>query len=197
MSTACWEDFAFILAIILSYIKSVYFWYRRYPWEIKKMVPKVILEGTRLTRKTDLAFVWMSNPDSRPRKFSIIHLYSAEWWAFTMSLGKRADQLCTFREPWQWKRMQPGFIFWLQRYYSGSLIDSYIHPDVPANLSRKILWFSWLNNDVTSWFQMNFWPEPRILRASQGRAPESVWESIPINDFRIHYESEQLKILDI
>src|SRR4051794_39553278 len=51
----------------------------------RKMVPKIILEGTRLTQKTDLAFALNEHPRIvGPRKYRYHSpLVSAEWCAFT------------------------------------------------------------------------------------------------------------------
>lgn len=51
----------------------------------KKLVPKIILEGTRLTHKTDLAIALNEHPDVvGPRRYRYHSpLVSAEWCAFT------------------------------------------------------------------------------------------------------------------
>ena len=53
--------------------------------EVSKLCPKVILEGTRLTHKTDLAFALNEHPRIvGPRKYRYHSpLVSAEWGAFT------------------------------------------------------------------------------------------------------------------
>ena len=52
---------------------------------MKKMMPKIILEGTRLTHKTDLAFALNSHPRLvGPRKYQYHSpLISGEWCGFT------------------------------------------------------------------------------------------------------------------
>ena len=87
-----------------------------------KMVPKVILEGTRLTRKTDLAFALNEHPRVvGPRKYRYHSpLVSAEWCAFTnfpwgrglINYGPEEEALAleTYAT---WVRL-----FELQRYYS-------------------------------------------------------------------------------
>ena len=51
----------------------------------KKLIPKIILEGTRLTFKTEIAFMLNEHPDIvGPRKYRYHSpLISAEWCAFT------------------------------------------------------------------------------------------------------------------
>jgi len=87
-----------------------------------KMVPKVILEGTRLTRKTDLAFALNEHPRVvGPRKYRYHSpLVSAEWCAFTNFPWGRGlinygpDEEALALETYAtWARL-----FELQRYYS-------------------------------------------------------------------------------
>jgi hypothetical protein len=87
-----------------------------------KMVPKLILEGTRLTHKTDLAFALNEHPRIvGPRKYRYHSpLISAEWCAFTnfpwgrglINFEPQEEELAleTYRT---WARL-----FELQRYYS-------------------------------------------------------------------------------
>src|SRR5512147_1313810 len=87
-----------------------------------KMVPKVILEGTRLTHKTDLAFALNEHPRVvGPRKYRYHSpLVSAEWCAFTnvpwgrglINFAPHEEDLAmeTYRT---WVRL-----FELQRFYS-------------------------------------------------------------------------------
>lgn len=86
------------------------------------MVPKVILEGTRLTRKTDLAFALNEHPRVvGPRKYRYHSpLVSAEWCAFTNFPWGRGlinygpDEEALAHETYAtWARL-----FELQRYYS-------------------------------------------------------------------------------
>ena len=51
----------------------------------RKLVPKVILEGTRLTHKTDIAFALNEHPGVvGPRRYRYHSpIVSAEWCAFT------------------------------------------------------------------------------------------------------------------
>ena len=87
-----------------------------------KLCPKIILEGTRLTRKTELAFALNEHPRVvGPRKYRYHSpLISAEWCAFTpfpwgrglINFEQQEEQLAleTYRT---WLRL-----FQLQRYYS-------------------------------------------------------------------------------
>jgi len=87
-----------------------------------KMVPKIILEGTRLTHKTDLAFALNEHPRIvGPRKYQYHSpLISGEWCAFTNYpwgeglINFRPEQEALAMETYHaWVR-----IFELQKYYS-------------------------------------------------------------------------------
>ncbi len=58
---------------------------REYPARVPKLTPKIILEGTRLTHKTDLAFALNEHPRIvGPRRYRYHSpLISAEWCGFT------------------------------------------------------------------------------------------------------------------
>jgi len=89
---------------------------------LAKLCPKIILEGTRLTHKTDIAFALNEHPRIvGPRKYRYHSpLVSAEWCAFTnvpwgrglINFEPREEALAmeTYRT---WVRL-----FELQRYYS-------------------------------------------------------------------------------
>lgn len=88
-----------------------------------KLTPKVILEGTRLTLKTEIAFALNEHPRLvGPRKYRYHSpLISAEWCTFTNYPWGRGP--INFESPWEellametyatWARM-----FELQKYYS-------------------------------------------------------------------------------
>lgn len=88
----------------------------------RKMVPKIILEGTRLTFKTEIAFALNEHPRIvGPRKYRYHSpLISAEWCAFTnfpwgrglINFAPEEEEMAmeTYRT---WVRL-----FELQRYYS-------------------------------------------------------------------------------
>lgn len=87
-----------------------------------KLVPKVILEGTRLTHKTDLAFALNEHPRVvGPRRYRYHSpLVSAEWCALTnVPWGRGLVNFAPEEEPLAmetyatWARL-----FELQRYYS-------------------------------------------------------------------------------
>lgn len=88
----------------------------------RKMCPKLILEGTRLTHKTDLAFALNEHPRIvGPRKYRYHSpLISGEWCAFTNTpwgrglINFNADEEPRAMETYRtWVRL-----FELQRYYS-------------------------------------------------------------------------------
>jgi hypothetical protein len=88
----------------------------------RKMVPKIILEGTRLTHKTDLAFALNEHPRVvGPRRYRYPSpLVSAEWCAFTNFPWGRGlvnfapeEEALALETYATWVRL-----FELQRYYS-------------------------------------------------------------------------------
>ena len=87
-----------------------------------KLTPKIILEGTRLTRKTDLAFALNEHPRIvGPRKYQYHSpLISGEWCAFTNSPWGRG--LINFEQQEEQQAMETYHtwlrLFELQRYYS-------------------------------------------------------------------------------
>ncbi len=118
-----------------------------------KLVPKVILEGTRLTFKTDIAFALNEHPRIvGPRKYRYHSpLISAEWCAFTnfpwgrglinFQPDEEALALETYRT---WVRL-----FELQRYYSW-IVDRF-HLSTQAYQLRtygKHYDFSWLEDKI-------------------------------------------------
>jgi len=89
---------------------------------MSKMVPKIILEGTRLTFKTEIAFELNENPRIvGPRKYRYHSpLISAEWCAFTNFPWGRGlinfepqEEALAMETYETWARL-----FELQRYYS-------------------------------------------------------------------------------
>jgi hypothetical protein len=116
---------------------------------IKKMVPKVILEGTRLTLKTDLAFALNAHPRIvGPRKYQYHSpLISAEWCAFTnfpwgrglinFDLSEEALAMETYAT---WVHL-----FELQRYYSWIIDRFHISTQMyQQTYHGKYYDFSWL-----------------------------------------------------
>ncbi|MCA9555733.1 MAG: hypothetical protein KC933_37225 [Myxococcales bacterium] len=88
----------------------------------RKMVPKVILEGTRLTHKTDLAFALNEHPRVvGPRKYRYHSpVISGEWCGFTNAPWGRG--LINFEPDEEAKALETYDtwvrLFELQRYYS-------------------------------------------------------------------------------
>lgn len=87
-----------------------------------KLCPKIILEGTRLTMKTDIAFALNEHPRIvGPRKYRYHSpLVSAEWCAFTNFPWGRG---CINFEPQEEAMAMETYATWarlfeLQRYYS-------------------------------------------------------------------------------
>jgi len=89
---------------------------------LPKLTPKIILEGTRLTHKTDLAFALNEHPRIvGPRKYQYHSpLISGEWCAFTNFPWGRG--LINFDQPEEQQAMETYHtwlrLFELQRYYS-------------------------------------------------------------------------------
>ncbi len=117
----------------------------------RKLCPKVILEGTRLTLKTEIAFALNEHPRIvGPRKYKYHSpLISAEWCAFTDFPWGRglinfdpAEEALALETYETWVRL-----FELQRYYSW-IIDRF-HISTQAYQLRthqKVYDFSWLEN---------------------------------------------------
>jgi len=114
-----------------------------------KMVPKVILEGTRLTFKTDIAFALNEHPRIvGPRKYRYHSpLISAEWCAFTNFPWGRGlinfephEEALAIETYATWARL-----FELQRYYSW-IIDRFHISTQMAQLRTygKRYDFTWL-----------------------------------------------------
>ncbi|NCC51189.1 MAG: hypothetical protein EOM20_08235 [Spartobacteria bacterium] len=87
-----------------------------------KLTPKIILEGTRLTFKTDLAFALNEHPRLVGERKYKYHspLISGEWCAFTNYPWGRG--LINFNPEEEWRAMETyqtwARLFELQRYYS-------------------------------------------------------------------------------
>src|SRR5688572_9409743 len=87
-----------------------------------KLCPKIILEGTRLTNKTDIAFALNEHPRIvGPRKYRYHSpLISAEWCSFTNFPWGRGMINCEPNEEAQAMETYRTWVhlFELQRYYS-------------------------------------------------------------------------------
>ncbi len=115
----------------------------------KKLCPKLILEGTRLTYKTEIAFALNENPRIvGPRKYRYHSpLISAEWCAFTnfpwgrglinFAAEEEAKAMETYRT---WVRLIE-----LQRYYSWIIDRFHISTKIYQRHSRQKEYdFRWL-----------------------------------------------------
>ncbi len=117
---------------------------------MKKLCPKIILEGTRLTFKTDLAFALNEHPKIvGPRKYRYHSpIISAEWCGFTnfpwgrglINFDPYSEEDLAFETYETWVRM-----FELQRYYSW-IVDRF-HISTRLHQIRANGWdydFRWL-----------------------------------------------------
>ena len=116
-----------------------------------KMVPKIILEGTRLTHKTDLAFALNEHPRVvGPRKYRYHSpVISAEWCAFTNVPWGRG--LVNFAPEEEGLAMETYAtwvrLFELQRYYSWIVDRFHVSTRVYQLQARgKDLDFRWLED---------------------------------------------------
>ncbi len=115
-----------------------------------KLVPKVILEGTRLTHKTDLAFALNEHPRVvGPRRYRYHSpLVSAEWCALTNFPWGRG--LVNFEGPEEEALAMETYATWarlfeLQRYYSWIVDRFHLSTQVWQRLRRgRELDFGWL-----------------------------------------------------
>ncbi len=117
----------------------------------RKMVPKIILEGTRLTHKTDLAFALNEHPRVvGPRKYRYHSpVISAEWCAFTNVPWGRGlvnfapeEETLAMETYATWVRL-----FELQRYYSWIVDRFHVSTRVYQLQARgKDLDFRWLED---------------------------------------------------
>ena len=114
-----------------------------------KMCPKIILEGTRLTFKTEIAFALNEHPRIvGPRKYRYHSpLISAEWCSFTNFPWGRGlinfepqEEAMAMETYHTWARM-----FELQKYYSWIIDRFHISTRaVQLNLHNKDYDFTWL-----------------------------------------------------
>lgn len=118
-----------------------------------KLCPKVILEGTRLTHKTDIAFALDDHPRIvGPRKYRYHSpLISAEWCGFTNFPWGRG--LINF-EPHEETLAMDTYHTWLRlfqqiRYYSWIVDRFHISTQVHQLLDRGVTYdFSWLEQGL-------------------------------------------------
>ena len=115
----------------------------------RKMVPELILEGTRLTQKTELAFALNEHPRVvGPRRYRYHSpVISAEWCAFTNTpwgrglLNYEAEEAALARETYEtWVRL-----FELQRYYSWIVDRFHLSTRMHQRMHRGVeVDFRWL-----------------------------------------------------
>jgi hypothetical protein len=135
----------------------------------KKLCPKIILEGTRLTFKTEIAFALNEHPDLvGPRKYRYHSpVISAEWCGFTNVPWGRG--LINF-EPQEEERAMETYRTWLHLFellpYYSWMIDRF---HVSTQLYQKTVYgkeydFTWLEKGLKN---LNF----RLVLCT--RAPET------------------------
>ncbi len=113
-----------------------------------KLTPKIILEGTRLTKKTDLAFALNEHPRIvGPRKYRYHSpLVSGEWCAFTNFPWGRG--LINFEQQEEQQAMETYHtwlrLFELQRYYSWVVdrfhISTMMHQQLYCGRTYDLRW---------------------------------------------------------
>src|SRR5574342_231720 len=118
-----------------------------------KMCPKIILEGTRLTLKTDIAFALNEHPRVvGPRRYRYHSpLISAEWCAFTDVPWGRG--LINFEPAEESLAMETyrtwGRLFELQRYYSWIVDRFHLATRVHQLQARGVAYdFRWLEEGL-------------------------------------------------
>lgn len=115
---------------------------------MSKLTPKIILEGTRLTKKTDLAFALNEHPRIvGPRKYRYHSpLVSGEWCAFTNFPWGRG--LINFEQQEEQQAMETYHtwlrLFELQRYYSWVVdrfhISTMMHQQLYCGRTYDLRW---------------------------------------------------------
>jgi hypothetical protein len=139
------------------------------------MVPKVILEGTRLTQKTELAFALNEHPRVvGPRRYRYHSpLISAEWCALTNVPWGRG--LVNFETPVEEALAMETYATWarlfeLQRYYSWIVDRFHLSTRVYQRLARgRDCDFRWLEERL---LPLGFrivlcWREPATFAAAR------------------------------
>ncbi len=166
--------------------------YPSYNAAMSKLTPKIILEGTRLTFKTDIAFALNEHPRIvGPRKYKYHSpLISAEWCTFTNFPWGRGpinfephEESLALETYATWARM-----FELQRYYSW-IVDRF-------HLSTRAYQLATYNKDYD--FR---WLEERLLPLGfhivlLSRSPES-FESARVERLKVSGNPSQYDDLQI
>ena len=116
--------------------------------QFPKLCPKIILEGTRLTNKTDIAFMLNEHPRIVGNRKYRYHspIISAEWCGFTNFPWGRG--LINFAPDEEQKAMETyktwAKLFELQKYYSWIIDRFHISTMVNQLKTGKIYNFDWL-----------------------------------------------------
>ncbi len=125
------------------------------PENWKKMCPKVILEGTRLTHKTEIAFTLNEHSGFvGPRKYRYHSpLISGEWCAFTNHPWGRG--LINFNEDEEEQAMETyrtwARLFELQKYYSWIIDRFHISTKAHQKKARGVDYdFFWLEERLAN-----------------------------------------------
>ncbi len=120
-----------------------------------KLCPKIILEGTRLTKKTDLAFKLNEHPKIvGPKKYRYHSpLISAEWCAFTNYPWGRG--LINFNFDEEQKAMETYAtwvkLFELQKYYSWIIDRFHISTQMHQSIyNNRYYDFKWLEERLVA-----------------------------------------------
>jgi hypothetical protein len=165
----------------------------------KKLCPKIILEGTRLTLKTEIAFVLNEHPRIvGPRKYRYHSpLISAEWGSFTNYPWGRglinfaAEEETHAMETYQtWVKM-----FELQRYYSW-IIDRFHISTRAYQLKHraKDYRFEWLEERLLPLgFHLVFVTRsPESFEAARAERLEISGNPSQYDDLKIFIEEQEL-----
>jgi len=167
--------------------------------KIPKLTPKIILEGTRLTFKTELAFVLNEHPRIvGPRKYRYHSpIISAEWCAFTNFPWGRG--LINFNEDEEDMAMETyatwARLFELQRYYSW-IIDRF---HISTLMFQKIYNhrnydFTWLEQRLN---KLNFrliycYRTPESFAAAKTERLKVSGNPSQYNDLNLFIEEQQI-----
>ena len=119
---------------------------------MSKLVPKIILEGTRLTHKTDLAFSLNEHPRIvGPRKYRYHSpLISAEWCSFTnFPWGRGLINYDPEEEPLAMETYATWLrLFELQRYYSWIIDRFHLSTQLYQSSKGRRVEFGWLEEGL-------------------------------------------------
>ena len=164
-----------------------------------KMVPKVILEGTRLTHKTDIAFALNEHPRVvGPRKYRYHSpLVSAEWCAFTNFPWGRG--LINF-EPQEEALAMETYATWarlfeLQRYYSWIVDRFHISTQmVQQRQYGKRYDFGWLEDRLRPLgFRLVFcWRTPESFAAARAERLKVSGNPAQYDNLQVFVEEQEV-----